>query len=106
MSRELLNTLFVMTQGAYVHLEGETAKVEVDQKTLLQTPLHHLGGIVIFGNIMMSPHLMYKCASEGRMVTFLDMGGRYRARVVQNLKRKALEMGFELVSKQAVAAPG
>ncbi len=31
---------------------------------------------------------------------------RYRARVVQNLKRKALEMGFELVCRQAVTVPG
>lgn len=82
MSRELLNTLFVMTQGAYVHLDGETAKVEADGKVLLQTPLHHLGSVVAFGNVMMSPHLMHKCASEGRTVTFLDMNGRYRARVV------------------------
>lgn len=82
MSRELLNTLFVMTQGAYVHLEGETAKVEAEGKTLLQTPLHHLGGIVTFGNVMMSPHLMHKCASEGRGITFLTMNGRFQARVV------------------------
>lgn len=82
MSRELLNTLFVMTQGAYVHLENETAKVEAEKRTLLQTPLHHLGGIVAFGNVMMSPHLMHKCASEGRTVTFLSMSGRFLARVV------------------------
>jgi len=81
MIREFLNTLFVMTQGAYVHLENETVKVELDGKTLLQTPLHHLGGITIFGNIMMSPQLMYKCASEGRMVTFLGLGGQFLARV-------------------------
>ena len=80
--RELLNTLFVMTQGAYIHQEGDTAKVEAEGKLLLQTPLHHLGGIVVFGNVMMSPHLMHKCASEGRTVTFLDMNGRFRARVV------------------------
>jgi len=82
MSRELLNTLFVMTQGAYVHLEGETAKVEAEGRTLLQTPLHHLGGIVTFGNVMMSPQLMHKCASEGRTVAFLSMSGRFLARVV------------------------
>lgn len=82
MSRELLNTLFVMTQGAYVHQEGETAKVESEGRTLLQTPLHHLGGIVTFGNVMMSPHLMHKCASEGRTITFLSMTGRFLARVV------------------------
>lgn len=82
MSRELLNTLFVMTQGAYVHLEGETAKVEAEGRTLLQTPLHHLGGIVTFGNVMMSPHLMHKCTAEGRGVSFLSMNGRFLARVV------------------------
>jgi len=81
MSRELLNTLFVMTQGAYVRLENETAKVEADGKTLLQTPLHHLGGIVTFGNVMMSPHLMHRCASEGRTVSFLSTSGRFLARV-------------------------
>jgi CRISPR-associated protein Cas1 len=82
MSRELLNTLFVMTQGSYVHLEGETARVEFEGKTLIQTPLHHLGSIVTFGNVMMSPHLMHKCASEGRGITFLSMNGRFMARVV------------------------
>ena len=90
MSRELLNTLFVLTQGAYVHLEGETAKVEMDGKTLLQTPLHHLGGIVTFGNIMMSPFLMHKCASEGRAVSFLSMNGRFLARVVGPVSGNAL----------------
>lgn len=82
MSLELLNTLFVMTQGAYVHQEGETAKVEADGKKLIQTPLHHLGGIVTFGNVMVSPHLVHKCSLEGRTVTFLDMNGRFLGRVV------------------------
>lgn len=82
MSRELLNTLFVMTQGAYVHLEGETAKVEADGKTLLQTPLHHIGSVVTFGNVMVSPQLMHKCAAEGRTITFLSTSGRFLARVV------------------------
>jgi len=82
MSRELLNTLFVTTQGAYVHLEGETVKVEANGQTLLQAPLHHLGSVVTFGNVMMSPHLMHKCAAEGRTVAFLSMSGRFLARVV------------------------
>jgi CRISPR-associated protein Cas1 len=82
MSMELLNTLFVMTQGAYVHQEGETAKVEADGKKLIQTPLHHLAGIVTFGNVMVSPHLVHKCSLEGRTVTFLDMNGRFLGRVV------------------------
>lgn len=82
MSRELLNTLFVMSQGAYVHLDYETARVELNKHTIMRVPLHHLGGIVAFGNVMISPHLMQKCASEGRVISFLDMNGRFRARVV------------------------
>jgi CRISP-associated protein Cas1 len=81
MSRELLNTLFVTTQGAYVHTEGDTIRVEVDKSLLLQVPLHHLGGVVVFGNVMMSPHAMMRCATEGRTVTFLDYNGRYLGRV-------------------------
>jgi len=82
MARELLNTLYVLTQGTYVRLEGDTAKVEADGKVIMQTPLHHLGAIVTFGNVMMSPQLMHRCASEGRTIAFMSMSGRFLARVV------------------------
>ncbi len=82
MSHELLNTLFIMSQGAYAHLDYETARIELNQQTIMRVPLHHLGGIVAFGNVMISPQLMNKCASEGRTISFLDMNGRFRARVV------------------------
>ncbi len=52
MTRELLNTLFVMTPDAYVRLDHETLKVEADGAKLLQVPLHHLGGIMLFENAM------------------------------------------------------
>ena len=82
MSRQLLNTLFVMTQGAYVHLDGDTVKVEVDGSTITRVPLHHLGGIVLFGRMMVSPVALARCAEDGRSVTFLDMNGRFKARLV------------------------
>lgn len=82
MSRELLNTLFVMTQGAYVRLEGDTLKVENEGRCLIQTPLHHLGSVVLFGQAMISPAAMHRCAEDGRSVVFLDVNGRFRARVV------------------------
>lgn len=82
MSRELLNTLFVMTQGSYVRLDGETLKVEVDGKSISQVPLHHLGSVVLFGQCNISPAAMHRCVSEGRSITFLDINGRFRARVV------------------------
>lgn len=80
--KQLLNTLYVMTQGAYLSLDHETVKVEVDGKVQMQVPMHHLGAIVTIGNVMISPFLMGKCADEGRAVVILDRNGRFKCRVV------------------------
>ena len=80
--KQILNTLYVMTQGAYVCLDHETVKVEVEGKVQMQVPLHHLGAIVIFGNVMMSPFIMGRCADDGRAVVILDRNGRFKCRVV------------------------
>lgn len=80
--KQLLNTLYVMTQGAYLTLDHETVKVEVEGKTQLQVPLHHLGAIFTIGNVMMSPFLMHRCTENGKAIVFLDMNGRFLARVV------------------------
>ena len=79
--RHLLNTLYVMTQGAYLHLEGETLVVEIERQKRLQVPLHHLGSVVIFGDIMVSPAALHRCADDGRGVVFLDRRGRFKARL-------------------------
>lgn len=80
--KQLLNTLYVMTQGAYLSLDHETVKVEIDGKVQMQVPMHHLGAIVVMGNVMISPFLMGKCADEGRTVVILDRNGRFKCRVV------------------------
>lgn len=80
--KQLLNTLYVMTQGAYLTLDHETVKVEVEGKTQLQVPLHHLGAIFTVGNVMISPFLMHHCTKNGKAVVFLDMNGHFLARVV------------------------
>jgi CRISPR-associated protein Cas1 len=81
MTRELLNTLYVQTPHAYVRLEGETLKVEADGSRLIQTPLHHLGAIMLFGTAGISPHAMAKCAAEGRNIAFFNQAGRFLCRV-------------------------
>jgi len=82
MSRELLNTLFIMTPGAFARLDGDAVRVEADGQRLLETPLLHLGSLVLFGGTSLSPPLLMRCAEEGRTVTFLDFAGRFKARVV------------------------
>ena len=82
MARELLNTLYVTTQGAYVHIDHRTLKVEADGATLLQVPVHHLGSVVCFGRVSVSPAAMAQCAEDKRDLVFLSRSGRFRAKVV------------------------
>jgi CRISP-associated protein Cas1 len=79
--KTLLNTLYVQTSGAYLRLDHETLKVEIDQEVRLQVPLHHLGALVLFGEVMVSPHLLGRCARDGRPITWLSRGGRFLARL-------------------------
>lgn len=79
--KQLLNTLYLMTPNMYAHLDHETLKVEKDRELKLQMPLHHLGGIVCFGDIILSPRLIQKCAEDGRAIVFLDRNGRFKARI-------------------------
>ncbi len=81
MNRVLLNTLFVQTQGAYLRLEGDTVRVEVEGELRLQVPLHHLGGLVLFGNVLVSPFLLARCAEDGRAVVWLSESGRFQGRL-------------------------
>lgn len=82
MAHELLNTLYVTTQGAYLHVDHRTLKVEADGETLLQVPVHHLGSVVCFGRVSVSPAAMAQCAEDQRDLVFLSRGGRFRAKVV------------------------
>ncbi len=78
----MLNTLYVTTQGSFVHVDHETLRVEVDGKTQLQVPVHHLGAIVCFGRVMVSPAAIAQCARDQRSMVFLSEHGRFNARVV------------------------
>lgn len=80
--RKLLNTLYVTTQGSYLHKEGETLVVEKDQKKLLQLPIHTLQGLVCFGNVLCSPFLLGFCAERGVTVSYLTENGRFLASVL------------------------
>lgn len=80
--KQLLNTLYVMTQGTYLSLDHETVRAEVNGELKMQMPLHHLGAIVTMGNVMLSPFLLGKCADDGRAVVILDRNGRFKCRMV------------------------
>ena len=80
-SYTLLNTLYVTTTGSYLHLDNDTVRIEIERETRLRVPLHHLGGIVCFGDVLISPALIGRCAADGISMTLLDRNGRFRARI-------------------------
>ena len=79
--KKLQNTLYISTQGSYLHKERETLVVENDGKKLGQLPMHALGNIVCFGRIMVSPALMAASAEKDIGLTFLTEYGKFLARV-------------------------
>ncbi len=79
--KQLLNTLFVTTQGAYLSRHGDTVEVRHEQETKLRVPVHNLGSIVCFGNVMCSPFLMGMCGEHNILMSFLTENGRFLARV-------------------------
>ena len=50
--RKLLNTLHVMTQGAYLHRDGETVAIKVGEELKLRVPVHTLEGLVCWGQVI------------------------------------------------------
>jgi CRISPR-associated protein Cas1 len=78
---EVLNTLYVTRERAYLHLDHDTIRMEVGSETLFRMPLLHLGSIICFGDVLLSPALLHRCADDGRSVVLLDKTGRFKARL-------------------------
>lgn len=79
--KKLLNTLYITTQGSYLHKERETLVIKLGDEKLAQFPSLSIGNILCFGQVSMSPFLMGYCADEGIGVAFFTEYGRFLARV-------------------------
>lgn len=78
---ELLNVLYVQTQGAFLHLEHDTVRIKVEDETKLRVPLLRLSGIVVFGRVMLTPYLIQRCGEDGRALVWMTRHGRFRGRL-------------------------
>ena len=76
-----LNTLYITSPEAYLHLEGDTICVKIDHSKKLQVPIHHLGALVLFDHVMLSPALLARCADDGRTIVWLDRSGHFKVRL-------------------------
>lgn len=78
---ELLNTLYVTTQGTVLRLEHDTVRVLADRETRARLPLVRLDAIVVFGRVTVTTALIHRCAEDGRGVVWLSNHGRFRGRL-------------------------
>jgi CRISPR-associated protein Cas1 len=78
---QLLNTLYVTTPEAYLRLDNDTLRVEVERETRLRVPLHHLNSVVCLGYTGLSAPLMHRLAEDGIALVLLDDNGRFKARL-------------------------
>ena len=79
--RQLLNTLFITTQGAWLAADGQSVDVRVEKESKLRVPIRTLSSIVCFGQVSCSPFLLGLCAENGVKVAYLTEHGRFLARV-------------------------
>lgn len=84
--KKLQNSLYITKDGVYLHKQRETLlieqKTEGEKQKLMQLPIHSIGSIFCFGNIMVSPQLLGFCGENGTHLAFFDMHGRFLANVV------------------------
>ncbi|MCF2828044.1 MULTISPECIES: type I-C CRISPR-associated endonuclease Cas1c [Pseudoalteromonas] len=84
--KKLQNSLYITKDGVYLHKQRETLlieqKVAGEKQKLMQLPIHSIGSIFCFGNIMVSPQLLGFCGENGTHLAFFDMHGRFLANVV------------------------
>ncbi|MEE1928314.1 type I-C CRISPR-associated endonuclease Cas1c [Streptomyces sp. TRM 70351] len=82
MTTELLNTLYVQTQGADLRLDEDTVRVRLPDAPGRRTlPLRRLDGIVLYGHVNLSTELITRCAQDARPITWMSRSGRYLARL-------------------------
>lgn len=79
--RRRLNTLYVTTDGAWLHKDGANVVMDVEGQTKGRVPAHMLESVVCIGRVLVSPPLLGYCAEQGISVCYLSRHGRFLARV-------------------------
>lgn len=88
--KRLLNTLFVMTEDAYLALENDNVVIHQNDKTLAKVPLRSIEGIMCFSYKGASPALMGRCGKLGVSMAFYSPRGHYYCSVLGEENRNVL----------------
>ncbi len=75
---ELLNTLYVQTQGRRsTSITTPSRSITPDGPGRQALPLRRLDAIIVYGHVNISPELLARCAEDGRTVTWMTQSGRF-----------------------------
>jgi len=75
---DLLSTLYVQTQGASLHLDGEAVRVILPEDSARRIlPLKRYVALVVYGHVSLSADLIAQCAGDGRTITWMARSGRF-----------------------------
>jgi CRISPR-associated protein Cas1 len=79
---ELLSTLYVQTQGASLHLDGEAIRVILPEQSGRRIlPLRRYDALVVYGHVSLSADLIAQCSRDGRPITWMSRSGRFVGRL-------------------------
>ncbi|GAB2872942.1 type I-C CRISPR-associated endonuclease Cas1c [Streptomyces mayteni] len=82
MTIEVLNTLYVQTQGTDLRLDQDALRIHLpDAQGHKTLPLRRIDNIVVYGNINLSTPLITRCAQDNRPITWMSGTGRFEARL-------------------------
>jgi CRISPR-associated protein Cas1 len=79
--KKLLNTLYVTTPESFLHRDGENVIIKVGNEERFRIPVHNIEGIVCFGYMGATPHLMQLCSDNHVGLSFLTPYGKFLGRV-------------------------
>ncbi len=79
--KKLLNSLYITTDGSYVHKERETLVIEQEGEKVFQLPFHSIQNMFCFGRVMVSPGLMAACGDKGIGISFFTGYGKFQSRL-------------------------
>lgn len=80
--KKLLNTLYVMSEDAYLTLDGENVVVKKEQEIAGRFPLHNIESILCFSYAGASPAFIGHCVERNIGIAFFNPQGKFLARAV------------------------
>lgn len=79
--KKLGNTLYVLTEGSYLHCQNETISVRVGGDDKVRIPAHTIESIICFGNTTISTPFVGFCSDHGIGLSFASEYGKFFGRI-------------------------